>query len=175
MPRGSLAHTTTRVALDGGFVYPAERISAGRLGASFRVQTTFGLEIAARYSIFIEPLSGRTESLALGRIGLDWRIITAEVMQFRVGAALRHFHDRTGALFGADIEVGLDFFPVEPLILSFEANVGLLGNALLLQARGSVGLLVSVFEIYLGYNYEGIFGSQNVDLGGPMLGMRFWM
>lgn len=175
LPRDGLAHTTTRIALDGGFIYPAERISVGRLGASFRVQTTFGLEIAARYSIFIEPLPGRTDSLALGRIGLDWRVITEEVMQFRVGAAVRHFHDRTGGLFGADFEVGLDFFPVEPLILSFEANVGFLGNALLVQARGSIGFLVNVFEIYLGYNYEGIFGSQNVDLGGPMLGLRFWM
>lgn len=174
-PPGGLARTTTRVALDGGFVHPAERISVGRIGASLRVQTTFGLEIAARYSIFVEPLVGRTDSLALGRIGLDWRIITEEVMQFRLGAALRHFHDRTGALFGADIEAGLDFFPIEPLILTFEANVGFLGNALLVQARGSVGLLVSVFEIYLGYNYEGIFGAQNVDLGGPMLGLRFWM
>lgn len=170
-----LARTTTRIALEGGFVYPADPISVGRVGASFRFQTTFGLEIAARYSIFVEPRPAGTDSLVLGRIGLDWRIITEEVMQFRVGAAVRHFQDRFGGLFGADLEAGLDFFPVDPLILSFEANIGFVDSAMVVQARGAIGLLVDVFEIYLGYNYEGIFGSQNVDLGGPMLGLRFWM
>ena len=166
---------TTRIALDGGFVYPAERISVGRIGASLRIQLPVGLEIVARYGIFVEPRPGRTDSLALGRIGLDWRLVTEDFMQFRLGAALRHFHDRDGDLFGGDIEAGLDFFPIEPLILTFEANVGFLGNALLVQARGSIGFLVSIFEVYVGYDYQGIFGSQNVDLGGPMLGLRFWM
>ncbi len=170
-----LARTTSRIALEGGFVYPAERVSVGRIGASLRVQTTFGLEIAARYSIFMEPRPSGTDSLVLGRIGLDWRIITEEVMQFRVGAAIRHFQDRFGGLFGADVEAGLDFFPIEPLILSFEANIGFVESSMLIQARGSIGFLVDAFEIYLGYNYEGIFGSQNVDLGGPMLGLRFWL
>ena len=146
-----------------------------RVGVSMRMQFPIGLEIGARYSIFVEPRAGSTDSLALGRIAIDWRVVTEELVQFRLGAALRHFHDRAGGLFGADVEAGLDLFPVDPLILSFEANVGFVENALVVQARGSVGFLLGIVEIMLGWNYEGLFGTQNVDLGGPMLGLRFWL
>lgn len=174
-PSEGLVHLTTRVALEGGVVLPADPIGVGRIGASLRMQLPIGLEIAARYSIFIEPRAGRTDSLALGRIGVDWRLVTEEFMQFRLGAAIRHFHDRAGGLFGADLEAGLDFFPIDPLILSFEANVGFVENALVVQARGSIGFLLGIVEITLGWNYEGLFGAQNVDLGGPMAGVRFWL
>ena len=174
-PDGGLVHLTTRLGLEGGVVLPADPIGVGRFGASARVQLPIGLELAARYSIFIEPRAGRTDALALGRFAIDWRLVTEEFMQFRLGGAIRHFQDRAGDLYGADIEVGLDFFPIDPLILSFEANVGFIEKALVVQARGSVGFLLGIVEITLGWNYEGLFGAQNVDLGGPMAGVRFWL
>lgn len=160
-----------RGEVEGGYVLAG----AGRVGAGLRLELPVPLDLFARYSLFIEPLSRGTDYAALGRVGLDWRFIDTPEVLGRLGAAFRHFQDAAGAMLGADAALGFDFFPGEPWVMSIDASIGFVGAAMVAQVRASVGVLIDVLEIYAGYDYEGLFAEGNdVDLGGPMLGLRIW-
>lgn len=149
---------------------------AGRLGFAARLQLPILLDLTTRYSIFVEPTDGGILAAALGRFGADIRIVDDRWVQIRVGGALRHFHDDVGGVFGGDVSIGLDAFPVDPLVVSGELSAGMVGEAVVVQARGTLGLIVESVEIFAGYDYEALFaGSVQVDLGGPMLGVRGWL
>lgn len=160
-----------RLELEGGYVIAG----AGRIGAGARLELPW-FDIAARYSLFLEPRESGWDAVALGRIGLDWRAVDEEPVVVRIGGGLRHFEDAAGGLFGADVVLGVDLFLGPPVILSLELGAGFVGEAFLAQARGSVGFAVDACEIYVGYDFEGLWsGGGGVDLGGPMLGVRGWL
>lgn len=170
--RSDLGRVASRVELELGYALGG----AGRVGASARLQLPFLIDITTRYSVFVEPLDEGVAMLALGRIGAELRIVDCPVLQLRVGAAVRHFHDAAGGLVGGDVGVAFDIFPGAPVILSGEVTVGAVGQAIIVQARGSVGVIIDSTEIYAGYDFEGLVSAdQLVDLGGPMLGVRLWL
>ncbi len=149
---------------------------AARAGFGARLQLPLFFDLTARYSVFFEPTNEGIVVAALGRIGADFRIVDDRWIQLRVGGGLRHFHDDLGGILGGDFALGLDIFPGEPFVVSGELSVGAVGQAFVVQARGSVGVIVDSVEIYAGYDYEALFaGGAQVDLGGPMLGVRAWL
>lgn len=149
---------------------------AARAGVAARIQLPFSIDFATRYSLFIEPLEEGVAAAALGRTGLELRIFESPEMQLRLGGGLRHFQDGAGGVFGGDFIVGVDLFPVRPLILTGEASVGMVGEAIVAMARLQVGFIVDITEICVGYHYEGLITENvHVDLGGPMLGLRVWL
>lgn len=149
---------------------------AGRVGFAARLQLPVLLDFATRYSVFVEPTEDGVVAAALGRIGADIRLVDDRWVQIRIGGGLRHFHDEIDGAIGGDFAIGVDAFPVEPLVISGELTAGVVGEAVVVQARASLGLIVDSVEIYGGYDYEALFaGSVQVDLGGPMLGVRGWL
>ena len=66
---------------------------------------------------------------------------------------------------------GVDLYPVRPVVLSFQGDVGVLGGAWVTSARGSVGAVVDQVELYVGY--DGLW-IDDVDLSTWMLGCRLW-
>lgn len=166
------APVAARLELEGGYVLAG----AGRIGAGARVELPWAFDVAARYSLFVEPREDGWDAVALGRIGLDWRAVDESSVVVRIGGALRHFQDGAGGLFGADVALGVDLFLGPPVIVSLELGAGFVGEAFVAQGRGSLGFLVGACELYVGYDFEGLWsGSIGVDLGGPMLGVRGWL
>lgn len=166
------ARLAVRLELEAGYVLGG----AGRGGVGARLQLPFLLDLTTRYSVFFEPTEEGVLVAALGRIGGELRIVDNQWLQLRIGGGLRHFHDDLGSELGGDFTLGFDAFPGEPIVISGELSAGVVGQAIVVQARGRVGFIIDSTEIYAGYDYEALFaGGIQVDLGGPMLGVRAWL
>jgi hypothetical protein len=167
-----LGRAAVRVELEAGYALGG----AGRGGASARIQLPIPLDLTVRYSVFAEPAEPGVQVAALGRFGLEWRFLDTPVIQLRLGGGGRHFQDAAGGMFGLDVLFGMDVFPGAPLVITVEGGVGFVGQAIVAQVRGTIGATVDSFEIYGGYDYEGLLaGGVHVDLGGPMIGLRLWL
>lgn len=164
--------TAFRLEIETGYVLAG----AWRMAAAARVQLPFYVDLATRYSLFVEPDNVDVTSFVTGRVDAEVRVIDANGMQLRLGGGLRHAHDALGSVLGGGFGIAMDLFLVDPLILSMSADVGLVGHAVLLGARASAGFIIDSTEIYVGYHYEGLFGDLvSADLGGVMLGVRAWL
>ena len=64
-----------------------------------------------------------------------------------------------------------DFAPCRPVVLSGEIDLGRLGDAEHLHLAGTAGVMLDRFEVYGGYDYRRI---GDVELQGPMIGLRLW-
>ena len=167
-----IGRTAARIELEAGYALGG----AGRGGASARIQLPIPLDLTVRYSVFAEPLESGVQVAALGRFGLEWRFLDDPVIQLRLGGGGRHFQDAAGGVFGLDVLLGIDIFPGSPLVITIEGGVGFVGQAIVAQVRGTIGAMVDRFEIYAGYDSEGLLADgTHVDLGGPMLGVRTWL
>jgi hypothetical protein len=73
--------------------------------------------------------------------------------------------------YGYNLTSSVDVFPVRPLVVSGRLDVGRAGDAPVIAARGTAGLMMSRFEVYGGYELMKI-GDR--ALRGPMFGVRVW-
>ena len=163
--------TAFRLEAETGYVIAG----AWRVAAAARVQLPFFLDLAARYTLFLEPGDVEVSTFVVGRVDLELRLLDTNGMQLRIGGGLRHAHDPLGSVFGGGMGLAMDIFPFQPVILSLSADVGVVGEAVLASARASLGLIVDATEIYVGYHYEGLLGTVDVDLGAVLLGVRAWL
>lgn len=164
------ARTALRLEAEAGYVLAG----AGRAALSARVQLPFYVDLSARYSLYWEP--NAADLVAIGNIDVEVRLIDAIGIQVRLGVGVRHFQDGDGGLFGPGGLIALDLFLVRPLVLSVEAGMGIVGDALLASVRSRMGWIIDATEIYVGYHFEALLGSTaEVALGGPMLGARQWL
>lgn len=182
------AYLLEPIASDGArrLARPAVRLSAelgyaiegaGRGGLSARLSVPFLIDFRVRYSFFLESVDEDTlAAAALGRIGLELRLIQTSEFIFRAGASGLHFHDRQGAVPGVEGTLSFDYFVAEPVVLSGGVGVGVVGESLSLSGRFTIGAMVDSIEIYAGYHYEGlIVADDHVHLGGPVAGVRGWL
>ena len=72
---------------------------------------------------------------------------------------------------GLNFTLGADFYPNDPFIVSGEIDWGWLGAADLFHGRVSLGVIHHGWEMFAGYDYYHI---GDVEIDGPMLGLRFW-
>jgi len=59
-------------------------------------------------------------------------------------------------------------------------DIGSLGDAVVLQIRGTLGVIIGRAEIFAGYDHVAMKStidqrSPGVGLGGPVLGLRVWL
>lgn len=159
-------------SLDGGLALS----SIGRGGVGLRVLGSV-LEFELRYSAFVEPTNEQTLWAALGRYRGAVALADSADVRLRVFGGLLHWVDDGGSEFGFEGGLGLDAFPAEPWVLSFDLSGGLVGRAGLVGLRGSVGYLVGPVELQLGWQHESLIptvSGDNVDLSGPFVGLRLW-
>lgn len=151
----------------------------GRFTASVRVLLPAPVELHGGYSVYLEPLPvGGVEALALGRLGVAWRVIDEDDVHLRLGGSLRHWQDYAGARFGGEVLAGLEMFPADPLVLGIEAAAGIVGDAWAIDVRATIGAMIDVVEIYAGWHHlalEALNGSGGVELTGPLVGVRLWI
>jgi hypothetical protein len=130
----------------------------------------FGLQTDWWYLIERMPC-GCVDTMMLGDVNLVFRFAECEWMQMRSGLGLRMQFDRGDSHFGFNFTYSADVFPVDPLVASFQFDAGTLGSATVLHGRATVGATWHGWEVFGGYDWLRI---GNVDLSGPMLGLRLW-
>lgn len=159
-------------SLDGGLVIP----SVGRGGVGLRILGS-ALEFELRLTAFAEPSAEQTTWAGLGRYRGAVAIVDGGGARVRLFGGLLHWIDGRGSEFGGEAGVGLDAFPGDPWVLSFDIAGGLVGRAGLVGLRGSVGYLLGPVEVQLGWQHESLIptvSGDSVDLSGPFLGLRLW-
>ncbi|MGE0784827.1 MAG: hypothetical protein AB7S26_03990 [Sandaracinaceae bacterium] len=156
--------------VEGGYVLAG----AGRVGVGARLRIPeVPIDVASRYSVFLEEVDHSVQSIAIGRVGADIRIVEECGFVLRLGAALRHMQDGLGPVFGLDAAASLELTLAEPIVIAMEATAGFIGQAVLLTARGILGVTLGIVTLYAGWDFQTLFNSGNVDLGGPMAGLSF--
>lgn len=175
-PRDGGQRSPRRVAviasLDGGLGLP----SIGRGGLGLRVLGAM-LEFELRISAYAELADGQTLWVGLGRYRGGVAIADSSEARVRVFGGLLHWIDDRGSEFGFEAGLGVDVFPDDPFVISFDLSGGLVGRAGLVGLRGSVGYLVGPVEFQIGWQHESVLptlGGGNVDLSGPFAGVRLW-
>ncbi|MFK7986654.1 MAG: hypothetical protein AB8I08_11570 [Sandaracinaceae bacterium] len=168
-----LARPAVRLGAELGYAIEG----AGRGGLSARLSIPFLIDFRVRYSFFMEALDDDTlATAALGRIGLELRLVQTPDFLFRVGAAGLHFHDSQGAVPGLEGTLSFDAFVADPVVLSGGIGVGFVGESISLSGRFTIGAMVDSLEIFAGYHYEGlVVVGDHVHLGGPVAGIRGWL
>lgn len=114
---------------------------------------------------------GATDEFFYGDTNLTWRFAQNEWAQMRMGLGLNWLGDGAGEDVGFNFTYGGDFFPMEPLVVSGELDIGSLNHAFLLHARGTVGVQMNRMELFTGYDYLQL-DSSNVH--GLVAGVRLW-
>ncbi|WP_236519393.1 hypothetical protein [Sandaracinus amylolyticus] len=167
-----------RITIAGEGQYVLDGIGHGAL--MLRVGLAWPVELHAAYGVYVEPLVRGVEGLGLGRLGLAARLVELPEVQARVGLALRHVHDRLGGIAGIEGFGGIDVMPIEPLVISIDGGVGVLGEGWVLTARATLGLAAGPIEVYAGWEHVA-FEPIDAELGGgtwlsgPLLGVRAWL
>jgi hypothetical protein len=129
----------------------------------------FGLQTGWTY--LSEGLTGgRHDDMVLGDLDLLFRFAQNEYVQMRTRLGARVLAD-SHSRWGFNITYGGDFFPAKPLVLSGVLDLGTLGSAGLVHARGTAGVIFRGWEFFTGYDFMRI---GSVNLQGPTLGLRFW-
>lgn len=77
---------------------------------------------------------------------------------------------------GIDLYYGFDWFLVEPIVFSLNAEIGGLGEAARFGFQGSIGAMLGRTEIFLGWEHFVLAReAQAIELGGPQVGVRLWL
>jgi hypothetical protein len=107
----------------------------------------------------------------VGDVNLVYRIAQADWVQMHAGVGGRIWTDRYATYGGFNFTYGADFFPLKPLVISTQLDLGNLSDAFVTRARATVGWQINRLELYGGYDFLRI-GSVNFQ--GPMIGARLW-
>ncbi|HZZ78091.1 MAG TPA: hypothetical protein VFE62_06215 [Gemmataceae bacterium] len=143
-----------------------------RLGGQVKLEHVSRFGIFTNWNYFHENLpNGRSDETVIGDTNLTFRFAENEVASMYAGLGFRYLTDRQQTDFGFNFTYGGDWFPVRPLVLSGQFDAGWLGSAGVIHARTSVGVIWQGIEVYAGYDFLRI---GDVNLQGPMAGVRFW-
>lgn len=143
-----------------------------RVGGELKVEHESRWGIFTSWNWFRETLgNNQYDQTFIGDTNITFRFAQNEMASMYAGLGFRMLTDRLQQNYGVNVTYGGDFFPVRPIIVSFQIDGGNLGYAGVLHARGSIGAIWHGVEVFAGYDYLTI---GSVNLQGPMAGMRFW-
>jgi hypothetical protein len=143
-----------------------------RLGVRgvFDTSTRFG--VRSNWDWYQENLgNGRTDETVLGDTELTFRFAQSDWLRMYAGAGFRAMEDRQTDRWGFNFTYGADIFPVWPLIISTSVDLGDLGEAFVVEARGTAGWGWRNGELFFGYDFRRI---GTVNLQGLLGGFRLW-
>jgi hypothetical protein len=165
----------TRVVLgaEAGWAVP----SAGRAALAARFDLGV-FEFAVRYAALFERVEGQIDTVTLGRVDVGFRVVDLADVDARIRLGLNHWIDAAGHNFGFAGGLAVDVFPGAPWVLSAEVGGGSLGQAGIVQARATAGVMFGLVELGLGWDHTTLLtddGSPSVHLTGPIAITRFWL
>jgi hypothetical protein len=141
------------------------------IDARFTLARRFEFEVVAKR--IVEPLSAvHEDQVFLMQSHFNVPFAMGRHALFRAGLGVNSLLDpRSHPINGINFHYDMDFFPVRPLVVSFRFGAGTVGEAVLTQARATVGVSVRNAELYAGYDQQWLGGHK---LGGAIGGVRFW-
>ncbi len=133
-------------------------------------QSRFGIDTEMKYRH--ESLgTGMTDQLWTGDANFVFRFAQSENMEMRSGIGFNWMSDQLGSDFGFNFTYGFDWFVADPWVVSSEIDLGTLGEATLFHNRTTVGLQFHRAEVYTGFDYYNLEGTQ---INGLIAGVRLW-
>lgn len=136
------------------------------------------LRVETEWQRYIEHLpSGATDTLTLGAIGVGFNIHADDAITVLAGLGICTFHDHYGDESGWYGKLGVELFPIQPVIISAEIHGGFIradeydSETFLGGGRVSAGVIWNRVEVYGGWQATWI---ESVTLSGPMAGLRVW-
>jgi hypothetical protein len=157
-----------RLTLENGNDFDGVNRLAGQL--KFDHESRWG--ILSTWNYYHENLGGgQTDDSLFGSTNVTFRFAQNQNANMYTGLGLNVLTGRQQTNFGVNITYGGDWYPIDPVIVSAQIDVGTLSDAWLFHGRTSVGAIFHGCEFFVGYDFLRI-GSTNVQ--GPMAGVRFW-
>jgi hypothetical protein len=121
----------------------------GTLGGSIDSVQGWGLE--SRFTYWIEPLpDGGADGTWLGDLNVRFALLTLPALQLRMGLGPRVQWDASSKSAGVNATAGVELYPVSPLVIRLDADVGNLGEAFVFEGQASLGLLLRRTELLAG-------------------------
>jgi len=152
------------------YIYYSQDIS--KIGTRFLIDTTSRFGIDSEFSYWKESEPGsNSEDFWAGDTNVIFRFAQTESFQMRTGIGFNWLSDEVGSDFGFNFTYKGDFFPIDPLVLSAELDLGKIGSATLSQLRLTTGLNYRHAEIFIGYDH---FWLAETEFNGFISGIRIW-
>ncbi len=143
-----------------------------RTGFSLSLATTSRFGLKADLDFFAERLESRgRDDTAIWDINGTWDFARSRDWQFYLGLGAGFITDRKITRGGINAIYGISWFPLKPIRLNAEMELGNLGHAFTMHTRASAGLLHKNFEILAGYDHLKI---DDVYIMGPFAGLCVW-
>ena len=144
-----------------------------RFNGQFFVDTSIHrLGFLMNWTYYRERTPGGTDDEAfMSDYNLTWRITQSRRLMMHVGAGLRMwtYEDETDP--GVNFLYRADLFPIAQVHCSTIFEIGNLRDAFLMHLQAQAGFTFSHGELFAGYDWLRI---GDVDLHGPMVGIRLW-
>jgi hypothetical protein len=135
----------------------------------FETSPRLGLESDFRH--VNEDLAAGRDALWFGDGNALFRFAQSEWLVMRSGVGFNFLSDARRTDFGFNFTYGGDFFPIRPLVISGELDLGTLGHTSVYHFRGTIGANWRTTEAYIGYDYYDIGRTQ---IAGLVAGVRLW-
>ena len=143
-----------------------------KIGTRFLIDTTSRFGIDSEFSYWEESLpGGLRENFWSGDTNVLFRFAQTESVQMRTGIGFNWLSDDIGSDFGFNFTYKGDFFPIDPVIISAELDLGKIGSAALTHIRITTGVNWRHAEIFVGYDHLRL---GETELDGLIGGLRIW-
>jgi hypothetical protein len=142
------------------------------VGGNLLVESTMRLGIESDFRELQQNGPNTTfDSTTLGDANLFYRFAQSNQFQARAGLGFNYLTDRADTNFGGNFTYAVDWYPVKPVIVSAEIDLGWLGHESLFHFRVTEGVNWKYGEAFVGYDYYDV---GNFQVGGMVAGVRLW-
>ncbi|MGI8978922.1 MAG: hypothetical protein ACR2FY_06835 [Pirellulaceae bacterium] len=142
------------------------------VGGNLLVESTARFGAETDFRVLQETGPGSlSDSLTLGDANLFYRFAQSDQFQGRAGLGFNYLVDQADSNFGFNFTYAADWYPVKPVIVSAELDLGWLGQESLFHLRVTEGVNWKYGEAYVGYDYYDV---GNFQVGGMVAGVRLW-
>ena len=142
------------------------------VGGHLLIESTARLGVETDFRVLQQNGPGTTfDSLTLGDANLFYRFAQSNQFQGRAGLGFNYLVDRADSNFGFNFTYAADWYPVKPVIVSAELDLGWLGQESLFHIRVTEGVNWKYGEAFVGYDYYDV---GNFQVGGMVAGVRLW-
>jgi hypothetical protein len=142
------------------------------IGGHLLLETTPRIGAETDFRFLQEELStGGQDELWLGDANLFWRFAQSDQTQMRAGMGFNWLADREHGDFGVNFTYAIDWFPVRPIVISAEIDLGSLSDAWLFHVRTTAGASWRGLEAFVGYD---LYDIDRFQAEGMVGGVRLW-
>ncbi len=166
------SYARVRVRLKSEYYYDLDGVHAPSLGMNLDSTSRVGFDTDWR--LYLEPLPNKLDRMVMGTFHVMVRLMqhpTGEI-HFGVGGRIMLDESVSGGFNGL---MRVTLFPLKPLLITFDANIGNLGYALFIEGQLAIGAVYKHFEVSAAYRGTMITGQkERVFFQGPCAYFRAW-